>query len=85
MKITATALMTLSLGLSSALLASTSARAAVICNEDGDCWHAHEAYQYPAGVGVVVHPDDWRWDGDRYHWHEHEGRGYWHGGGWVGF
>jgi hypothetical protein len=61
------------------------ASARIVCNDDGDCWHAPGGYDYPHGVGVVIHPDDWKWkEGDHYRWHEHEGRGYWHGGVWVG-
>jgi hypothetical protein len=48
------------------------------------CWHSHEAYEYPATAGVVVHPDDWRWGPhEHYSWREHEGRGYWRGGRWT--
>jgi hypothetical protein len=67
-------------------LSSLSASARVVCNEDGDCWHVHEDYAYPPGVGVVIHPDDWRWaEGEHHAWREHPGRGYWHGGAWAPF
>jgi hypothetical protein len=40
--------------------------------------------EYPAGVRVHIHPDDWKWkDHEHYRWREHAGRGYWHGGAWV--
>ncbi|HEY5337354.1 MAG TPA: hypothetical protein VIJ85_04055 [Rhizomicrobium sp.] len=66
--------------------ASTSASAAVVCNGEGECWHTHDAYNYPTSYGVVVHPDNWRWGHrDHYRWHEHNGRGYWHNGGWITF
>lgn len=62
------------------------ASAAIVCTDDGDCWHTHADYDYPPRVGVVVHPDGWAWnEGDHYRWREHEGRGYWHGGDWVPF
>jgi len=75
----------LSFGLSTIAIAATSAQAAVVCNGDGDCWHTHESYEFPAGAGIVVHPDNWALESDRHHWREHEGRGYWHGHDWVGF
>ena len=52
------------------------ASAAVVCSGKV-CWHAREAFEYPAAAGVVVHPDDWRWGPrERFVWREHEGRGY---------
>jgi hypothetical protein len=74
--------------LATAALAFTlsNASAAVICTDDGDCWHTHTDYSYPDHAGIVVHPDNWAWgDGDHYRWREHEGRGYWHGDDWVPF
>ena len=68
-----------------AFTAASAAQAAVVCNSDGDCWHARETYTYPPAAGIVVHPDAWRWEGDRYRWREHEGRGYWHGHDWTDF
>ncbi|THD58622.1 hypothetical protein [Phenylobacterium sp.] len=70
-------------------LSALPASADVVCNRDGDCWHAHEHYNYAPNLGVVVHPDDWyfhqHWD-DHHHWRDyHEGRGYYRGGVWVPF
>jgi hypothetical protein len=63
-------------------LSALNASAAVVCSGKV-CWHAREAFEYPATAGVVVHPDDWRWGPrDRFVWREHEGRGYWHGNRW---
>lgn len=71
---------------------ATSASAEVVCNELGDCWHVRDHYTYPDNVGIVVHPDDWKWDVApapdatvHYRWHEHEGRGYWRDGVWITF
>lgn len=75
-------------GLGVLALSNSTASAAIVCNGDGDCWHVHDQYSYPDNSGVIVHNDDWRWndtDHDRYRWREHEGRGYWHGGVWIGF
>src|SRR5437868_4635384 len=37
----------------------TAASAAVVCNGDGDCWHADRTIRYPRSMVVVRHPDDW--------------------------
>lgn len=72
-------------GCSTLATAAAPSQAAVVCNGDGDCWHSHETYTYPPAAGVLVHPDDWRFEGDGYRWREHEGRGYWHGHDWEAF
>ena len=73
------------LGVGAILLSASSASAAIVCNDDGDCWHVRDQYTYPAGV-VVVHPDDWVFDSEHhYRWREHDGRGYWRGGVWITF
>jgi hypothetical protein len=65
---------------------ATNASAYVVCNRAGDCWHTHDRYAYPAGFGINIHDDKWRWrHHDRYRWHEHDGRGYWRNGVWVTF
>ena len=75
------------LGMGTLALTTGSASAYVVCNNAGYCWHVHPHYGYPAGVGIVVHPDNWRWGtGVHYRWREHTGRGYWNGAGvWIGF
>jgi hypothetical protein len=40
-----------------AMLSTGAASARVICNEDGDCWHAYEQYTFPPGIRLEVHPD----------------------------
>jgi hypothetical protein len=61
------------------------ASAAIVCSGNV-CWHAREAYTYPAQARVVVHPDEWRWGArERFAWREHEGRGYWRGERWIGW
>ena len=66
-------------------LSSMSARADIACSGD-TCWHVHEAYHYPSGVHVEVHPDTWHW-GPSEHFvvKEHPGRGYWGEGEWHEF
>ena len=66
---------------------ATSASAAVVCNENGDCWHVKETYQDKPEFGVHVYGDDWKFtDNNKYRWREHEGRGYWGPkGAWIDF
>jgi len=67
-------------------LMTTGASARIICNADGDCWHAHDDYDLKPAFNLTVHPDNWKWkEGERHAWREHEGRGYWHGGEWKEF
>jgi len=73
---------------SAALLSTTGASAAVVCNDDGDCWHTKQRYEYKPDFRLRVYGDNWRWhkrDHDRYRWREHDGRGYWRKGVWIEF
>jgi len=54
-------LVSMAVGVLSALLIATSANAAVVCNEAGDCWRTKEKYDYPSGVNVQIYDDDWKW------------------------
>src|SRR4029079_8408199 len=40
-------------------LTTTSASAAVVCNDDGDCWKVKEKLTYPSDVHVQIYDDDW--------------------------
>ena len=67
-------------------LSSLNASAAIVCNDAGDCWHAHETYTYPPTARVEIHPDNWHWDkGQHFVFKEHPGRGYWKGKDWETF
>jgi hypothetical protein len=70
-----------------AIVASASAAsAAIVCNLEGDCWHAARPMVYRGRPDVVVHPDNWRWRaGEHYVFREHTGRGFWRHGVWVVF
>ena len=40
---------------------ATSASAAIVCNEQGDCWKTKEKYAYPPDARVRIYADDWKW------------------------
>ncbi|HEX2840194.1 hypothetical protein [Hyphomicrobium sp.] len=66
----------------------TSASAAVVCNNEGDCWRVKEKYEYRPEFGLRIYDDNWKWaeaDRDRYRWREGRGRGYWRNGIWIEF
>jgi hypothetical protein len=74
------------LGASAFAFTVTGASAKIVCNAQGDCWHATTEYKYEPSAGVKVYNDDWKWkEGDRFRWREHEGRGYWKGENWTEF
>jgi hypothetical protein len=67
-------------------IAVSGAQAAIVCNEDGDCWRTTETYVYPPAARLRIQDDNWKWaEGERYRWRQHDGRGYWQGGSWVDF
>ena len=45
-------------------LASTAASAAVVCNDEGDCWKTKDSFTYPPDASLHVYDDDWKWKGD---------------------
>ncbi|WP_072391647.1 hypothetical protein [Hyphomicrobium sp. CS1GBMeth3] len=70
------------------VLMTTNANAAIVCNEEGDCWRVKERYEYKPEFRLHVYEDDWRWpdaEGHRYRWREGRGRGYWRNGVWIEF
>jgi hypothetical protein len=66
-------------------LGSMAASAAVVCNDEGDCWRVKGRAHYEPELRLRVYDDDWKWkDGDKYRWREAgRGHGYWRGGVWV--
>jgi hypothetical protein len=70
----------------SLVVMATSASAEIVCNREGDCWHVTEHAWIRPEHGLVIHPDNWKWEereGEKFRWREHEGRGYWHEGRWM--
>jgi hypothetical protein len=69
-------------------LGTTGASAAIVCNDDGDCWKVKEKYEYKPEFRLHVYDDDWKWDrahDHKYRWRESRGRGYWNKGVWIEF
>lgn len=70
-------------------MAVSPASAAVVCNEQGDCWRVKQKYDYKPEWRLRVYDDNWKWsdsDKDRYRWRDtREGRGYWNKGVWIEF
>ena len=65
---------------------ATTASAAVICNDEGDCWKTKETYSYPPKARVHIYDDDYVVDTKKYKLRKaRPGRGYWSGGAWVDF
>jgi hypothetical protein len=81
----ATAALASSVIAAGALAMASAASAEVVCNQWNECWHVHHyTNDYPADVGIVVHPDDWR--GHHYHWRaDRDDHGYYRNGVWVTF
>jgi hypothetical protein len=80
-----TYLKTAALAVLGTLALTAGASAAVVCNEDGDCWRTKERLTYPPTASVQIYGDDYTL-GPKNRWREPgEGRGYYRGGAWVGF
>ena len=67
-------------------LSATASSAAVVCNDEGDCWRVKERRDYEPGLKLRVYDDDWKWkDGEKYRWRDTgDGHGYYRGGVWIG-
>jgi hypothetical protein len=66
-------------------LTAGTASAAVVCNEEGDCWRVEGEPRYEPSLKLRIQKDDWKWkEGERYRWRERgRGNGYWREGVWV--
>ena len=72
---------------SAATLAMTAgaASAAVVCNDEGDCWRVKEQRNYEPSLKLRIMPDDWKWKEDeKYRWRESgKGHGHYRNGVWI--
>jgi hypothetical protein len=69
-----------------ALFAMTAgtASAAVVCNDEGDCWRVKGRPTYGPGVQLRIYDDNWKGDGVKFRWREPgRGHGYYRNGAWV--
>ena len=66
-------------------LAASAASAAIVCNDEGECWRVRGTPLYEPNLRLRIMPDDWRWhQNERYRWREPgHGHGYWYGGRWI--
>ena len=64
-------------------MTATGVSAAVVCNDEGDCWKVKDKYDYPPAAHLQIYGDDWKWEGNKYRWRDPgAGRGYWNKGVW---
>ena len=65
-------------------LGASSASAAVVCNEAGDCWRTKGKFRYPPEARVHVYADDYAIDTKKYRLRDPGPRpGYYSRGNWV--
>jgi hypothetical protein len=66
-------------------LTAGAASAAVVCNQEGDCWRVKEQRTYEPSLQLRVMPDNWKWkEGEKHRWREPgHGHGYWRSGTWI--
>ena len=67
-------------------LTATASSAAVVCNDEGDCWRVKERRDYELGLKLRAYDDDWKWkDCEKYRWRDPgAGHGYYRSGVWIG-
>lgn len=66
-------------------LTATASSAAVVCNDDGDCWRVRGRPHYHEGLRLHIYGDNWKWrKGEHYRWREPgRGHGYYRNGAWI--
>jgi len=66
-------------------LTASAASAAVVCNDEGDCWRIKEQRNYEPSLKLRIMPDDWKWkEGEKYRWREPgKGHGHYRNGVWI--
>lgn len=72
-------------GAAALAMTAGTASAAVVCNNDGDCWRVRGRPVYSPELRLNVYPDNWRWrSGERYRWRDSgRGHGYYRDGVWI--
>jgi len=76
---------TVAVSLAALTVGAGAASAAVVCNDEGDCWRVRGRAVYGPELRLRIHDDDWKWgEGEHYRWREAgHGHGYWRRGVWV--
>lgn len=72
-------------GAAALAMTAGTASAAVVCNDDGDCWRVRGRPAYGPELRLRVHPDNWTFErGSRYRWRDPgHGHGYYRDGAWI--
>jgi hypothetical protein len=67
-------------------MGASTASAAIVCNDEGDCWRVKERRDYKPELKLHVYDDDWKWkEGAKHRWRDPgHGHGYYRGGVWIG-
>ena len=77
---------TAALALLGIIALSVNASAAIVCNDEGECWRVKEIHTYPPEMKLHVYKDDYVIDTKKYKWREPgPKRGYYRGGIWIEF
>ena len=72
------------MGAAALAITAGSASAAVVCNDEGDCWRERGRPAYGPGVQLRIYDDNWKGDGVKVRWREPgRGHGYYRNGAWV--
>jgi hypothetical protein len=73
------------IGVGALAMTASAASAAIVCNDEGDCWRVRGRPAYGPELRLSIHPDSWKWSRhDRHRWREPgHGHGYWRGGNWI--
>jgi hypothetical protein len=73
------------LGAAALAMTAGTASAAVVCNDDGDCWRVRGRPTYGPGVQLRIYEDNWKGEpGFKFRWREPgHGHGYYRRGTWV--
>ena len=66
-------------------IGSATASAAVVCNDEGDCWRVRGRPTYDSGVQLKIYDDNWKGEpGVKFRWREPgRGHGYYRKGAWI--
>ena len=66
-------------------LTAATASAAVVCNEEGDCWRVSGEPKYEPTLKLRIMKDDWKWkEGEKYRMRDPgKGHGHYRNGVWI--